>query len=186
MTSDSPFRHRSCQRRAASTFATLVAACALHGCAASSPPAPREYLDERTAATITVAPQSVVLACDRTDLGVHARDYVTLVGVDVNVSGRHSSYIVGYAWSTLDKRGLQEGPATYELVVDDRLMRLEPMPGGFKSLGIATSPLEVPARGAVPLAARVSAEALGDFLDAGELRIVRTRDGVIERFARWE
>lgn len=186
MTSDAPSRRRSCHRRAHSTLALVVAACVLQGCAASSPPAPREYLDERTAATITVAPRAVVLACDRTDLGVHARDYVTLVSVDVNVSGRHSSYIVGYAWSTLDKRGVPEGPATYELVVDDRLMRLESMPGGFKSLGIATSPLDVPARGALPLAAPVSAEALRDFLEAGELRILRTRDGVTERFARWE
>ena len=65
----------------------LLAAGHLAGCASEQPAGPREYLDERTAATITVAGESMVFAYDRPDLGVNARDYVTLTAVDVNTAG---------------------------------------------------------------------------------------------------
>ena len=90
---------------AAAIFAVMVAT----GCASRQAAGPREYLDEHTAATITVAGENMVFAYDRPELGVNARDYVTLTAVDVNTSGRHALHLVGFAWSTLDKRGVTEG-----------------------------------------------------------------------------
>jgi hypothetical protein len=162
-------------------------ACALlaQGCASPGSAQPLEYLDERTAATITVAAESLVFALARPELGVNARDYVTLTAVDVNTSGRHARHLVGYAWSTLDKRALQEDAGSYELVADDRVLPLARMPGGFASIGVAEPPLEPPARAAMPLSAPVTAEQLQFVLDASTRRVVRTRDGVAERFELW-
>ena len=39
---------------------------------------PREYLDEETAATITVVAEPLVFACPRPELAANVRDYVTL------------------------------------------------------------------------------------------------------------
>ena len=67
----------------------------------------REYLDEKTAATVTVCGAALVFARERPELAVHARDYLTLVPVDVNRAGHARQYFYGYAWSTVDKRRLQ-------------------------------------------------------------------------------
>jgi hypothetical protein len=174
--------------RGASTrwLLALAAASGLVGCASTPPAEPLEYLDETTAATVTVSGSAVVFALERPDLGVNARDYVTLTGVDVNTSGKHVSHVIGYAWSTLDKRDADsDAKATYELIVDDRTVPLTVLPEGFRPLGIAQSPLQPPSRHAVALAANVSPEALALYVDAPTARVVRQRAGVVERFERW-
>lgn len=164
----------------------LAVALGLAGCASAPPSEPREYLDETTAATVTVAGTAMVFALERPDLGVNARDYVTLTTVDVNTSGKHVSHVIGYAWSTLDKRAAgNDAEATYELVVEDRVLPLAVLPDGFRTLGIAQSPLQPPSRYAVPLAAGVSRDVLALYADAPSARIVRQRAGVVERFERW-
>lgn len=165
--------------------ATLLAAILVAGCASEPPAGPREYLDERTAATITVAGESLVFACDRPELGVNARDYVTLTAVDVNTSGRHATHLVGYAWSTLDKRAIEERDSRYELVADDRALPLLPMPDGFRSIGVNEPPIPVPSRNALPLTAPITRDQLQFLRDTPDAHIVRTRDGVAERFELW-
>lgn len=165
--------------------AALLAAILAAGCASEQPAGPREYLDERTAATITVAGESMVFACERPELGVNGRDYVTLTAADVNTSGRHATHLVGYAWSTLDKRAVAEGDSRYELVADDRTLPLQPMPDGFRSIGVNEPPIPVPARGALPLTAPITWDQLQFLRDTPGAHIVRTRDGVQERFDLW-
>jgi hypothetical protein len=155
------------------------------GCASEQPAGPREYLDERTAATITVAGESMVFACDRPELGVNARDYVTLTAVDVNTSGRHATHLVGYAWSTLDKRAVEEGDSRYEIIADDRTLPLRSMPDGFRSIGVNEPPIPVPSRSALPLAAPITRDQLQFLGDTPGAYVVRTRDGVLERFDLW-
>jgi hypothetical protein len=185
MTSDAPAR-KNAPGAGLLRLAVICATLGTGGCASAPPAEPREYLDESTAATVTVAGRSIVFALERPDLGVNARDYVTLTGVDVNTSGRHVSHVVGYAWSTLDKRSANsDAQATYELVVDDRVLPLTVMTAGFRSLGLATPPLQPPSRSAVPLAAKVSREALALYVDSPTARVVRQRAGVTERFQRW-
>jgi hypothetical protein len=163
----------------------LLAAILAAGCASEQPAGPREYLDERTAATITVAGESMVFACERPELGVNARDYVTLTAVDVNTSGKHATHLVGYSWSTLDKRAIAEGASHYEVVADDRVLPLQPMPDGFRAIGVNDPPIPVPARGALPLTAPITPDQLQFLRDTPGAHIVRTRDGVQERFGLW-
>jgi hypothetical protein len=167
------------------TAAVILAAIVTTGCVNTEVPGPREYLDERTAATITVAGEAMVFAYDRPELGVNARDYVTLTAVDVNSSGRHALHLAGYAWSTLDKRGVPEGDSRYEIVADDRTLPLQAMPEGFRSIGLNEPPIPVPSRTALPLTTPVTRDDLKFLRDTSDVRVLRTRSGVMERFKLW-
>ena len=189
MTSSNLFRNDGTRIRRPVSIAlatgALIAALLMAGCASEQPAGPREYLDERTAATITVAGESMIFACGRPELGVYARDYVTLTAVDVNTSGRHATHLVGYAWSTLDKRAVQESDSHYEVIADDRTLPLQPMPDGFRSIGVNEPPIPIPSRSALPLTAPITRDQLQFLRDTPGAYVVRTRDGVLERFDLW-
>ena len=167
----------------------LVAAAALAGCATPAPPGGgREYLDDSTAATVTVGTPVLVFARERPELAVHARDYLTLVPVDVNRSGAHARYFVGYAWSTIDKRPLGDEPSTpprFELVADGRRIPLVHHPGPLLELGLGAAPVPPPARSATLLVAPASQEQQEFVVAASDLRAVLLRDGVGERYDLW-
>lgn len=160
------------------------------GCMAG-PPADdvqREYLDEKTAATVMVGARPLVFARERTELAVHARDYLTLVPVDVNRSGKHVQYFYGYVWSTIDKRGVEGGgdrPASFELIADGRRIPLVPMSGDPRSLGLGEAPLPPPADSAQVLVSATTREVQEFLLRADEVVAVAVRDGAAEPFALW-
>jgi len=189
MTSSRHARGRGATQRTVvrtTLLATPIAAVLITtGCASRQAAGPRVYLDEHTAATITVAGENMVFAYDRPELGVNARDYVTLTAVDVNTSGRHALHLVGFAWSTLDKRAVTEGDSRYEIVADDRTLPLQAMPEGFRAIGLNEPPIPVPSRTAVPLAAPVTRDQLQFLRDTPDVRVLRTRSGVMERFELW-
>jgi hypothetical protein len=88
---------------------------------------PQEYLDEDTAATITVVGEPLVFAYARRDLAANARDYVTLAAAAVNRAGKISYVLIGYNWSTVDPRLRPDPlPAALPLVLqaDDRRIEL--------------------------------------------------------------
>lgn len=171
--------------RLAGVVAVLLAA----GCATpESASGEREYLDEVTAATITVGSPTLVFARERPELAVHARDYLTLVPVDVNRAGTHSQYFYGYVWSTLDKRGLaEEGAAAwrFDLVADGRRIALTPAAGEPRDVGLGEAPLPSPARSAQVLVAPTNREIQAFVAGASELRAVARHDGGAERFELW-
>ena len=174
--------------RPRATWACLLAAVLLAGCTASAPVAEREYLDEATAATVTVGTPVLVFARERPELAVHARDYLTLVPVDVNRAGTHAQYFVGYAWSTIDKRSAVDSAASqarFELVADGRRIALVPHEGSLRDLGLGEVPVPAPARTAALLVAPATREQQQHVADAAELRAVLLRDGVSERFDLW-
>ena len=160
------------------------------GCAATPAPddGPREYLDETTAATVTVGGRRMVFALERPELAVHARDYLTLVPIDVNRAGSHAQYFYGYVWSTIDKRGVGKGSDTaarFELVADGRRIPLNPVSGSARDLGLAEAPLEPPAASAQVLVSATSREAQDFVSGAAEVVVVAVHDGVADRFALW-
>jgi hypothetical protein len=69
---------------------------------------PREYLDEETAATITVVGDPLVFACAQPNLAANVRDYVTLAAAAVKA--RHLTIVA-------DSDG---APLSYELWEDRR------------------------------------------------------------------
>ena len=104
----------------------LVLACAA-GSSLGGEPEPREYLDEDTAATITVVGEPLVFALPRRDLAANARDYVTLAAAAVNRAGKISYVLIGYNWSTADPRLRRDplpGAEGLALRADDRRIEL--------------------------------------------------------------
>jgi hypothetical protein len=114
-----------CRLAAIAALGTSIAACAT-----AKGPGTDEYLDERTGANITVMHQAFTFALERSTLAAHARDYVSLAAVEVDRSGQTQLYLIGYFWSTIDRRKDAAAPsstaAVVELVADGRRIRLRP------------------------------------------------------------
>ena len=106
-----------------------AALTALAGCAAGAPET-REILDPDTGNTFFVAARPLVFARNRSDVAAFTRDYVTLVAVGVNESGKYNEYLLFYRWSTVDRRMLPPpDPDAGELriLADGRTIDLEPL-----------------------------------------------------------
>jgi hypothetical protein len=89
-----------------------------------------EFLDERTGNTLLVVPKPLVFARERTDVAAHARDYATMVAVEIDQSGKYSVYLLLYRWSTVDRRmSPPPDPQAGELKIlaDGRVIDLMPM-----------------------------------------------------------
>lgn len=104
---------------------TLSTACISH-----RPAATREILDQESGNTLFVATKPLVFARERSDVAAHARDYVMLLAVAVNESGRYREYLLLHRWSTVDRRMLPPvDPNAGELRVlaDGRMIDLVPL-----------------------------------------------------------
>ena len=82
----------------------LLLMVALAGCSAVPPQDSRTLLDQNTGNTLLLVTHPLVFARERSDLAAYARDYATLVAVEVDVAGRYQDYFLLYRWSTVDKR----------------------------------------------------------------------------------
>lgn len=84
---------------------------------------PREFFDERTGATVTVAHDALVFPVESPTVSMMDRpDYVSLTAVQINRSGEVQLYLVAFDWST-DERLSQ--PIT--LWMTDRQLELVPL-----------------------------------------------------------
>ncbi len=108
---------------------SVAAAMSLGGCV-SPPLEPKTVLDQRSGATLTVVDEPLILARERRDVAVQARDYLTLVAAEINESGhRHLVWVV-HQWSTIDARAADLQPlpgASLLLIADGRDLRLTPI-----------------------------------------------------------
>jgi hypothetical protein len=176
-------------RRTSTSWALAALWCGLllSACATTEEtPAPRQYLDEHTAATVTVGTGGLVFARARPEYAVNARDYLTVVPVDVNRGGSHLQYLYCYIWSTIDKPpGATDKPTTFELIADGRQIPLVQVSTPVHSLGFGEIPVPPPARNALPLISATNREVLQFLARAEVLSVVATRDGIAERYDLW-
>src|SRR3984893_8017161 len=112
--------------------ALILALLALPACSSSlrPPAASREILDEQSGTTLTVVAAPLVFARERTDVAAHARDYATLVAVEIDNSGKYRTYLLLYRWSTVDRRmSAPPDPSAGELriLADGRTIELKPL-----------------------------------------------------------
>ena len=106
---------------------TLLAACVSVGPRA---PGSSDILDEETGNTLLVATAPLVFARSRLDVAAHARDYATLVAVEVDISGGYRDYLLLYRWSTVDKRMTappEPDQGQLRLMAGGRVIDLKPM-----------------------------------------------------------
>ncbi|MDP8986588.1 MAG: hypothetical protein M3N97_16405 [Pseudomonadota bacterium] len=128
--------------------ALALAFAALVACTAAPSNPSREIFDEQSASTLLVAGAPLVFARDRSDVAAHARDYATLVAVEIDVSGEYRQYVLLYRWSTVDRRmSPPPRPDDGELVIlaDGRTIDLLPLPQFPVDLR-ARRALHIPAR----------------------------------------
>lgn len=108
----------------------------LLGCSTVPSTMPREYLDEDTAATITVVAQPWIFTSAR----VRAQpDYVHLYGVDVNRTGEHRHYLAVVQYWLAPEHNLLTAPKPdLEITFDGEIATLSLLQQELRSLGIGT------------------------------------------------
>ncbi len=92
--------------------------------------ASHEIFDESDASTLLVTAKPIVFARERSDLAAYARDYATVVAVEIDISGEYSDYLLVYRWSTVDRRMLPPpDPAggALRIVADGRTFDFRPV-----------------------------------------------------------
>jgi hypothetical protein len=109
----------------------------LIGCATTKPLTPREYLDEQTAATITVVADPVVFVHDREIASARGRDFLSLYGIDVNRMGEHRQYIAVLQWAPPEEVSAAAAIPALELRINEEPMVLQPTKASPRELGIA-------------------------------------------------
>ena len=107
--------------------ALLLSLC---GCASTPSLAPREYLDEETAATIKVVAEPLVFAQEP---GGAARDYLNVYAIDVNRMGSHEQLLAVLQWWPAESAG----SANLELEISDRKLSLRAAEQSARELGIS-------------------------------------------------
>jgi hypothetical protein len=146
--------------------------------------------DERSGNTLSVVSRPLVFARSRTDVAAYARDYATLVAVEVDRSGNAERFLLLYRWSTVDPRMTPlPDPAAGALVLSGagRVLKLTPladMPVGLQH----RQDLHLPAHGdVVSHAYRVDADVLRFIADGrAELTLELPQESYLEPFAMWE
>jgi hypothetical protein len=149
----------------------------------------REYLDEQTAASVTAAAQPLVFARERSDLAANARDYVSLVPIEVNRSGQRHYYWFGYLWSTIDRRTNGEALLTegdqFVLLADGRPIRLQAAAGSLREAGVAEAPVSRPGREAVAVLFQADPALVNFTGHATDLSLVLIRSGLNQDYFLW-
>jgi hypothetical protein len=164
----------------------IIACLVLSGCAAS--PQPRAYIDNETAAAISVADSGWIFARERPNLAVHAQDYVTVTPVQVNRAGKRVVYLYCQLWSTIDRRGQNAiVPAQSELalIADDRRVPLPDSNSDMRRLGMGHAPVPLPNNVTDVRIAPVEIDLLQSIAGAGEVRVALNTNGATEYFLTW-
>jgi len=168
-------------------LAVLLASCAAAALAGDKEP--QEYLDEDTAATITVVGEPLVFAYARRDLAVNARDYVTLAAAAVNRAGKISYVLIGYNWSTVDPRLRPDPlPAAEPLVLqaDDRRIPLTLRGHSAHEAGIGVPVHAPPGTNALPNVYGSDLATLRFLAEARHLALEAESSGTPLGYELWE
>ncbi len=167
----------------------LAALLALGACAAlASDKQPREYLDEDTAATVTVVGEPLVFAYAHPELAANQRDYVTLAAAAVNRNGKVSYVLMAYFWSTVDPRLRRDplpSPEHLVLQADDRRIELHLQGHSPHEAGIG-EPVHAPSGDATPNVYRTDLGTVRFIGEARQLTIVVDSDPAPITYELWE
>ena len=119
-------------KRYRTLLVSLLLLCA--GCVRPSPPDSRTILDSQSGNTLLLVAHPLIFARERSDVAAYARDYATVVAVELDKAGHYSDYLLLYRWSTVDKRMSappQASSGALQIEADDRtiiLPALEQLP----------------------------------------------------------
>jgi hypothetical protein len=164
---------------------TMLPACSSVPRSAAS----QEIFDEQTGNTMLVVAKPLVFARTRSDVAAFARDYATLVAVEVDQSGKFNDYLLLYRWSTVDPRmAAPPGPNQGELKIltEGREIDLTPL----EQLPVSLSrrkQLLVPDQGVVVAHAyKIDAATLAFIASSRELTVRMPQEQFDAPFTIWE
>ncbi len=167
----------------------ILALTALASCASRPPPTSREFFDEQNASTLLVVAKPMVFARERSDVAAHARDYATLVAVEIDNSGEGSQYLLLFRWSTVDRRMLpppELDQGLLRIFADGRAIDLKPvdrLPVNFAQ----RRELHVPKHDdVVPRGYKVDTTTLRFISSSRELSVRMPQEPLDTRFTLWE
>jgi hypothetical protein len=107
-------------------------------CASAPDGKPREYLDEQTAATISVVAQPWIFSKERTNATLDQRDFLNVYAIDVNRMGEHRQYFaVLQSAPVMDAEGRESPAPTLELRTGGEHVALPATQENPRSLGLA-------------------------------------------------
>ena len=167
--------------------AVLLALVAALLAAAAKPP--DEYLDEDTAATLTIVAEPLVFACDRRDLGAYARDYVTLAAVSVNRNRKVDYLLLAYFWSTVAphlRPDALPAPELLVLLADDRRIELHRGARTARDAGISVLIHPPPATTAGPLVYPTDLATLRFLAESRQLKVLSDSAATPTGFGLWD
>ena len=150
---------------------------------------PQEYLDEETAATITVVGEPLVFACPRPELAANVRDYVTLAAAAVDRSGKVSYVLIAYFWSTVDPRLRPDAlpsPEPLVLQADDRRIELKLRGHSAHEAGIGMPVHAPPGAAVTPNVYGTDLATLRFAADARHLTLLADSGGTALSYELWE
>lgn len=108
-------------------------------CASAPDFDPRQYLDEQTAATITVVAEPWIYSRERTNATSDERDFLNIYAIDVNRMGDHRQYLAVLQSTPLrDAEGRELHWPTLELQIGDEIVSLQASREAAKKLGVAS------------------------------------------------
>ena len=148
---------------------------------------PREILDERSGATITMVDKPLVFWRDRTELAANLRDYVTMVAASLNNAGKIEYVWVCYVWSTLDPKLAGYASAGHMVITaDDRRISLMPVANNAVEAGISV-PVRAPAGvGSISRVYLADLATLRFIGAAGNVRLQVGEDETAPYYELWE
>ncbi len=172
------------------SVALILALIVLPACSSRRPTtASHEFLDEQTGTTLSVVAMPLVFARERIDVAAHARDYATLVAVEIDNSGKYSEYFLLYRWSTVDPRmSPLPSPNAGELriLAEGRVINLGPLERMPVSLSRRRE-LHVPQHGnLIAHAYPVDAATLRFIATSRELTVLMPQEPLDTPFHMWE
>jgi len=169
--------------------ALILMLTALAACSTTPPKPSHEIFDEQSASTLLVAGAPLVFARERSDVTAHARDYATLVAVEIDISGEYGQYLLLYRWSTVDRRMSPPPPADagkLRLYADGRTIELIPLARVPVDLRQRRG-LHVPAHGdVVAHAYRVDVATLQYIAGSRDLAVRMPQEPLDTPFPLWE
>jgi hypothetical protein len=166
----------------------IVALIMLPACASTPRAASQEIFDEQTGNTLLVVAKPLVFARTRSDVAAFARDYATLVAVEVDQSGKFNDYLYLYRWSTVDPRmAAPPDPSQGELKIlaEGREIDLKPL----EQLPVSLSrrkQLHVPDQAVVAHAYAIDAATLRFIASSRELTVRMPQETFDTPFTIWE
>ena len=118
---------------------SLMASLLCLGACVGESSAVNEYLDPRTAMTISATATPFIYAHDVPELAANVRDYLSVGAVETNNMGARRHYLAVVSWTTIDRgrAGLPPpaGVEALELELDGKTRTLQPQSHEPRSIG---------------------------------------------------